>query len=350
MIGVWNDHKPIRPDHRIVLPVYDEYEWKHKYGIDQSAHYRYSEKETLPYTLWKRGPFTSTYVNIDSFSLRVTPKSPLPSAKKVFVFGGSTVWGTGSPDSLTVPALLQTKLGKNYDVHNYGEAAYVHAQEQQLLLAELCSGKTPDIVIFLDGANDTYAGVYSPGIPRHPHQLGSPITSFIRSIPGMTNYAGIVEWSERKLRGDMRETEVFDSRCRPHIESRAVKTVNSYLHMAKQTSAIGDDYGFDSYFFWQPTLLASTRNLLPYEDLLCKKYSPTMAEVFRKTDSIARRLFAESELENVFYIGSAFDSLVKPIYIDWCHVGPQGNDALANNIANKILAQEDSRVISEADR
>lgn len=309
--------------------------------MDQSAHYRYSEKEALPYTLWKRGPFASTYVNIDSSSLRVTPKVPLPTAKKVFVFGGSTVWGTGSPDSLTFPALLQKKLGSNYDVYNYGEAAYVHAQEQQLLLAELCAEQIPDIVIFLDGANDTYAGVYSPGIPRHPHQLGSPVTNFVRSIPGMANYAGIAKWAASKQRGGMRETDTFDSKCRPQIESRAVKTVNSYLQMVKQTAAIGNDYGFDSYFFWQPTLLSSTRNLLPYEEQLCEKYSPTMAEVFRKTDSIAEQLLTESEIENVQYIGSAFDSVNEPIYIDWCHVGPQGNEVLSTEVAAKLLMVKD---------
>lgn len=328
--------RPLQPDRRIALPVYEDYPWALQYGLDQNNHYTGSQKMVRPYTLWKRGPFSSTYVNIDSAGLRVTPKRPDADAKQVFVFGGSTVWGTGSPDSLTIPAQLQHLLGTGYDVHNYGEAAFVHAQGQLLLLDELSRGNVPHMAVFLDGANDTYTGVYSPGVPRHPHQRGHALAERIKGLPGLSHYATLVEWAANREKGGIRESSAYDAQCRPHIPSRAAETVDTYLRMTRQTTAIGNALGFGTLFFWQPALLAGTRELQPYEARLMADYSPVMAEAFATTCTVAEQRIGASDYDNVHFIGHAFDTVQRPIYIDWCHTGPQGNAIIAAIIAQHI--------------
>jgi lysophospholipase L1-like esterase len=336
LLGVLVYMRPLTPDARVSLPVYDGYQWAQQYGLDQSAHYSGSEKKSFPYTLWKRGLFVSTYVNIDSSGLRKTPKQPLPDARKVFVFGGSTIWGTGSPDSLTVPAQLQQLLGTGYDVHNYGEAGYVHAQCQQLFLQLLSEGHIPDVVVFLDGANDTYTGVYSPGIPRHPHQRGNPLAEILKGIPGLSNYVLLVERMGKSAKGGMRESTAYDAQCRPHIPDRAARTVDTYLRMARQTEAVAHSMGIEAHFFWQPSLLAATRDLLPYEEALMAEYSPIMKEAFTVTNALAEQRIAADDTGSVHFIGHAFDTLAQPVYIDWCHTGPQGNAIIAAIIAQVI--------------
>lgn len=337
LLGGWAAMRPLHPDKRTALPVYHGFPWARQYGLDQRAHYVRSEKTIRPYTLWKRGPFSSAFVNIDSAGLRVTPKQPDSDAMKVFIFGGSTVWGTGSPDSLTIPAQLQQLLGAGYDVHNYGEAAYVHAQGQLLLLEQLSRGNVPHIAIFLDGANDTYTGVYSPGVPRHPHLQGHALAERVKGLPGLTNYAALVEWAGQRAKGGMREGEVHDVRCQPHIPERAAETVDTYLRMTRQTTAIGESMGFRTLFFWQPVLLAGTSELLHYESELLAGYSPVMTEAFAATYAIAGQRISTSGHGNVHFIGHAFDAVRQPIYIDWCHTGPQGNAIIAAIIAEHIL-------------
>ena len=94
-----------------------------------------------------------------------------PDAKTIFMFGGSTLWGTGSPDRNTIPSELQALLGPEYDIYNFGETGYVSTQELNYLLHRLSLGDIPDTVIFYDGVNDGYAGAYSPSIPRDPQNL-----------------------------------------------------------------------------------------------------------------------------------------------------------------------------------
>lgn len=336
LLGLWTSTRPLIPDARIVLPVYEGFEWAHQYGLDQSAHYIGSEKKTIPYTLWKRGQFASTYVNIDSTDLRVTPKHPVPDARKVFVFGGSTVWGTGSPDSLTIPAQLQQLLSSTYDVYNFGEAGYVHAQCQQLLLQLLAECNIPDIVVFLDGANDTYTGVYSPGVPRHPHHRGNPLVEKLKGLPGLSNYSVLINRISSSTKDGLRESADYDALCRPHIPARATQTMDTYLRMTHQTTAIAKEMGFNAHFFWQPTMLGGSRDLLPYEIDLAKSYSAVMTEAFTATQDIAEQRIVASTADNVHFIGHAFDTLPQPIYIDWCHIGPQGNAVLAAIIARQI--------------
>jgi lysophospholipase L1-like esterase len=337
LLGVYVSKRPLIPDARVTLPVYDGFSWAHQYGLDQAAHYRESEKKLKPYTLWKRGLFASTYVNIDSTDLRVTPKRPLPDARRVFVFGGSTVWGTGSPDSLTIPAQLQQLLGPGYDVFNYGEAAYVHAQCQQQLLELLSQDIVPDVAVFVDGANDIYTGVYSPGIARHPHQLGNPLAERIKGLPGLSNYSLLLERFSGIGKGGMRESAAYDALCRPHIRERAARTVDTYLNMTRQTSAIANTLGIEAHFFWQPAMLAGTRDLMPYENDLMQGYSPVMMEAFITTYKVAEQRITATTDDNVHFIGHAFDTVAQPIYIDWCHTGPQGNAVIAAIIARKIL-------------
>ena len=155
-------------DDRQDSPVYDDFQEKDILWLDHTG---CPEIHFEPYYHWRRGPYRGKYVNIDEEGLRRTVKSPKPGARKVFMFGGSTMWGTGSPDSDTIPSLLQRRLGDSYDVYNFGEYAYVSTQELNYLLKRLADGDVPRIVIFYDGVNDGSAGVYSPAIPRDPERI-----------------------------------------------------------------------------------------------------------------------------------------------------------------------------------
>ncbi len=72
---------------------------------------------------------------------------------KVAVLGGSTTFGTGLSDLDTWPALLQSTLGENYSVINYGVPGY-STVEAIIQLALIVPETKPDFVVMYEGWND----------------------------------------------------------------------------------------------------------------------------------------------------------------------------------------------------
>jgi len=45
-----------------------------------------------------------------------------------------------------------------------------------------------------------------------------------------------------------------------------------------------------------------------------------------------KRRFSNREDENIYFFGDIFSDVGKPIYIDWCHLGPEGNKIVVEKI------------------
>ncbi len=97
------------------------------------------------------------------------------SSFKVWIFGGSTVFGWGVSDSSTVASFLQLALHElipdsEIEVVNFGVPWYNSSHEVALLLANLRESEAqPDRVIFLNGLNDLVHSIfYRNGSPLHP--------------------------------------------------------------------------------------------------------------------------------------------------------------------------------------
>src|SRR5262245_19313240 len=115
---------------------------------------------------WRRAPFHGQTIDIDSNGIRVTPGADCrQDAFKVFTFGASEMWGTGSPNWETIPAHLQQGLetlrAGPVCVTNFAESAYVSMQSIIMLLMQLRAGNVPDIVLFYTLTDDVYAGYQS---------------------------------------------------------------------------------------------------------------------------------------------------------------------------------------------
>jgi hypothetical protein len=94
-----------------------------------------------PYTVWSRKPFAGQAINIDEEGIRKTHHgSTVPDAMRLWMFGGSTMWGTGAPDGQTIPSymakLLNQDRGLEVNVLNLGEIGFVSTQENVALSAQ----------------------------------------------------------------------------------------------------------------------------------------------------------------------------------------------------------------------
>jgi len=295
-----------------------------------------------PYFHWQGKEFHSKYINVDSDGLRRTIKSPKAGAKKVFVFGGAGVWGTFVPDSQTIPSYLQSFLGQDYDVYNSTSGGgHSSTQELNFLLYNLALGNVPDIVIFYEGIVDSYAGTFDPAIPRFPRGVKGQIpevkianTNFLSDLYNESNYPSLVRYIFTRFNFNFRDNEI-----KSNIDKNAQQVVSFYEAHIKQVKALGKEYGFQAFFFWQPNLLSLTKKYSPYEKRLVEGYSDTLIKSQNQVYTYAKEQFSNRESENIYFAGNIYDDVGDPIYFSWDHFCANANIVATKEIYEHIKEQ-----------
>src|SRR5262249_43078007 len=129
------------------------------------------QRETRASLLMEYEPFTESrppvvrgrFVNVSAPGFRLVPDQgpwpPDPAAFTIFVFGGSTTFGTGVADAETIPAQLPPQFtaapcARPVHVYNFARPGYFSVQERILFEQLLLAGHHPDLAIFVDGLNE----------------------------------------------------------------------------------------------------------------------------------------------------------------------------------------------------
>lgn len=332
-------------DSRAQTPVYESFRDPMGFWLEQN---KATDTRFEPYYHWRRTEFEGERTNISSEGIRrTTGAESAHEGRKVYMYGGSTLWGTGAPDSMTIASYLQEFLGNNFSVYNFGESGYVSAQELNYLLYQLSIGDIPDVVIFYDGVNDGFAGAYSPAIPRDPvgfrrvkavqfaESSYSPTRKYLKDVFQQSNYKWFVQHLGRKLANNPGPPD-WDQLVERDIAANSESVVQMYEAHVRHVHALSNEYGFDAYFFWQPNLFSMTRKMHDYEADIVAAASPIWVESQRLVYEAARRRLSQKESENVFFLGDIFNEVREPIYADWCHIGPLGNEIVAKEIFSQL--------------
>jgi len=327
------------------LSYYTEQDWGPLYWKE----FKRALKTTYsPYVIWRSVPFQGTLLNIDPSGYRHTPGAECGAdTYKVYVFGGSAIWGWGSPDDRTIPALLQSglqsKLGKPVCVMNYGENAYVSTQGVIHLTLLLESGQVPDAVIFYDGVNDVLAASQSgkPIVHQNLSEISglfenhqAPIMTFLES----SNSNQLLEMALSQIPISVGK-ETSKLQYDPDLLSGQV--AEAYLNNYKIVSSLADAYHFDFYFFWQPHILMGNKHLSGEEQNMITglnwvlNLDAPLVELFQKT---YKKIEAETAShEHLHYLGNIFDPVEESIWIDtWGHTTPQGNQIVVDELIRTI--------------
>lgn len=310
------------------------------------------DRKLYPWYYWRRDDRESENVNIVN-GIRKTIKNPDNNAKKVFMLGGSTTFGTGVDDQNTIPSLLQKKLGNKFDVYNFGESAYISVQETNYLLEKLSEGDIPDVVIFYDGFNDGYASLYSPGFPREPGYIRASLNesnriqnlSFLDSIFGIikrTHWGSLLNYIVYG-QSVVPQSKPFSKEWDKTIDNKNVsknikKTLDYWLHNVRQIRAIGKEYGFKTYFFWQPNALSGSKKLNQQEKIIVDSNSVTKKAhtIFEDLYLASSKKLKSKESLGVYFMGDIFKDELETLYIDYVHLNKYGNKLIANKIFEVI--------------
>ena len=312
-------------------------------GIDES--------QWSSYVYWRRAPFSGKYVNIDADGLRRTWNPPgLPQRPiRIFMFGGSTTWGTGSRDEYTIPSqlskILASKFGPKVEVVNYGEGGYVNTQELITFVKEIERGNVPQVAIFYDGYNDVFSA-FQNGIAGIPQNEINRVREFSLTKSGPKFYKEFVLRSNlfllftqgagwlQHVTNREHWSRAFESRVsNPSPELLVTNLLKIYGNNTRIVQAVGHEYNIRVFTFWQPSVYTKAE-LVPSEKSAAA-WDPILGDFYAQTT----KALAASPLGgmNSFYnLGGIFDGHPEMIFEDSVHISERGNEIVANRIASEI--------------
>ncbi len=312
-----------------------------------------------PYLVWRADTSVYFVEEIGSDGFRRTPGSVTGlDSYRIFFFGGSTVWGTGVPDSCTIPAqllrLLGAYTGHELDVRNYGQLGYVSTQELMELLFQLRDGNVPDLVIFLDGMNDA-AAAYQSGIagthqnyPAIRDRLESEYSAVKQTeeqnpallLLRQSNTSTLISLLRNRLAPEDRSVIVNYRTLGEDVDSLAAEVVAICVDNYSLVDQFADHWGFDAAFFVQPTVWTGNKDLTD-EELRMHSGGGDIAAI--GSDEAWEPLLVSSyehfgnaadTSEVLFSLVDVFDCTEETIYTDYTgvHLTAEGNRLVALRI------------------
>jgi len=275
----------------------------------------------------KPNNFEGNWFNVRN-NQRVTINEPGNYLRKIYLFGGSTVYGSEVPDNLTIASQLAS-LGANnfsYKVVNMG-ATSIHSTQQFGRLKAEINVNDGDVIIFYDGVNDVLQRIIYNN--QEGYMIGEPKKEsfWIKQLRSKSKYSTILFIFYSRMLKNTKKTPLT-----------LIKTsVDNYFNTLIAVNEYVEGQGASFYHFLQPTLFTK-KNLNKYELLLIEKGYPFVPKQFIQDFQKAYPLISNKldSVEFSYSLVGAFNNLEKSPYLDFCHVTHVGNKIIAENIWNNI--------------
>jgi hypothetical protein len=329
-----------------------------------------------PYVYYRRRPFRSRDLTVDSAGMRHTPQPRTATdAPTLFLFGGSTTWGSFQRGSFTLASVLARRLhaaARPVRVVNFGETGYVHGQEVLTLQQQLLDGQRPAFVVFYDGINEVAALAQNrrAGWPqnegnrrrdwevgRRLHDWRSDLVAEGRAmgaaLSALANRLHVVKRLRaavppadraRPVAGRGSDADPASAGQSPPDSALAIEYVAHYLRSARAVRALGREFGFRPLFVWQPTLHSTGKPLAPGEAVLLESlrrdgFGSRLIVLHRVIGEEFERRAALGELpDDIVLLTRAFDTTSDPIYVDGIgHTYERANPILADSLLPRLL-------------
>jgi len=309
--------------HEAKLQYYQDVPWGAAYWRE---HARFLENwfETYPFGLWRGRPFEGEFTNNNERGERRTTYSNCEGdAPIIYVYGGSTVWGQGSPDQLTIPSDLAKRFsddGKVVCVVNRGSDMWSSNEHVVDLLQELkrADGRQPNFAIFLDSCNDVLTpfllrrGIEPPPTPLNKGWLDALAVMHLGSFQYLT---GTNTWTlASTLINRIKGRDSFPVPAEPERLGRAV--IDRYFQNVKAVAALSNGFGFGYEFFWLPIVAG------PHDP------PATHAAV-----EVTRPLVHAAKVDHFHDLTGSYDDRLA---IDICHITPEANRIVSQIVYDTI--------------
>jgi hypothetical protein len=298
-----------------------------------------------PFVGWKCLPYRGETLRIGANGERMhrAPADSTITKPVVHFFGGSTMWGEGSDDQHTIPALFN-QINPEFTVTNHAQLAYNTRQELDALITMYSRGERADVVIFYDGVND--AAFLCPKeiselpahrlVPMYRENLYAGRTRMVKTLVYRTFIENIAKVAN-KFKPKRPESSPYDCLGEAGKAEEIAEMVIRNWEMAEQ---LVTKRGGRFFAVLQPAAYVGK----PRTDHL--KLDPDLGRNFAE---VYKRLAMKVKQRNhpwIHDLSNKFDG-DEYIYIDFCHVSPNGNRIIAEEISKVVKQQDDiSNVVS----
>jgi hypothetical protein len=331
------------PDY-LKADVYKGKPWAAKYWQEHGEAGKFAYQA---YVGWRQLPYSGETIKIAADNRRETVNSDCSGkAFTIWMFGGSTMFGTGAPDWGTIPSYLAetlTKAGAPVCVRNLGQTGWRNTQEVMELILELKrSPRPPDLVIFYDGYNEGFAFDQSGLLDVHMNY--QQMRDLIEKPSQRRFFGNLLAFLSTthtfRLITQSRHASSFlddlNSSSRLGTDEEAKEDLRiSYLRNLDVVAALSKQYGFQYAFFCQPTIYSGQKHLSAEEGGYLRRYSSRIEGDPREYRAMAEVL-KQGAPDNFVDISDAFDETQDTVYTDFVHVGPEGNKIVATRMFEEL--------------
>jgi lysophospholipase L1-like esterase len=238
------------------------------------------------------------------------------------------MWGTGADDANTIPSLV-TQIG-GFRSQNYGESGWTAHQSLTLLIQLYQEGHRPDVVVFYDGANDVAHKCrreLTPASHAREHQIRAAVSmTKPQHVYGLQHMLqplmGLAAQIQRGL--PRREAALLD--CHENRQ-KAQQIADNLLQDWDVARRLAESYGARFIGILQP--------LAYYSDT--KKNHIRLADIQRRQyESVYPLIRAKMAGQPGLYDFTGVLDRQEYIYIDFCHLSPNGNRHVARKLVDVL--------------
>lgn len=290
---------------------------------------------------FREAPYAGRYVNVHQAGFRVGseqgPWPPPTDAVRIFLFGGSTLFGYGIPDGETIGSHLQRILRERRApqvvVYNFGQGNHFSTQERALFEQLLLAGHTPDVAVFLDGLNEFC------------HYTGEPawtqlLRDFVNQKSDRTSQPWIYRTSLARAASGIRArlgtpSEPAGPAQDPPAPGLLESVAQRYLGNKRLIEAAASAYGARCLFVWQPI---PTYRYDPNAHLFLKEGISVPHRYAAPGYALLATRFDDKRLgRNFLWLADIQEQRDEPLYVDQVHYTGAFSRTVAQAIGKWLL-------------
>jgi hypothetical protein len=297
------------------------------------------------YVLWRRSPYQGELIAIDQDGVRRTLHTQCDNKTfAIWMFGDSVMWGSGTPDSDTIPSLIAQdyeKSGKPVCIVNYAEKGWSNTQEMLELIEQLKHTlKRPDVVLFYDGGTEAFAAYQSGRADVH-----SNYNSFRKFLDGwattqkagfayfrQTNTYRLLERIAIKMPFHRKpDTTPDTTKEKLDTETLSAQVIENYVQNMDVVNLLGKQYGFRAVFAWYPNLAVGHKEQTPYEQQVMRLEYQKFPDLGAMYKAVYDRGH-EIDRSNFYNLSDAVDDQKSTLYRGISHMRPEGDRIVADHL------------------
>ena len=293
-----------------------------------------------PFVGWKALPYRGKTTRISNAGLRMHGSATVEGEQKKIArfFGGSTMWGEGSDDQHTIPAIFNA-LQPEYKVYNHGQLAYNTRQELDELISVYSKHEKPDVVVFYDGVND--AAFLCPNVikdlpghrlvPMYTDKLFTGKSVIVKDLFFEIFVENILAVIQKLTYRPYPANSLYNCVGDPEKAEAVAEIMMRNWEMANEIVK-GRNGKFIAIL--QPAAFVGQPRTDHLE--LDEELEKNFQEIYRRL----KQKIAERGHPWILDLSAIFDG-DEYIFIDFCHVSPNGNEIIAREISNIVSNLEE---------